>query len=129
MSGRAELIGEAIEALSSVDGLHMSPESLAEDAFLLSIAFPDEEDYLAACASTRRALEQLARGLVATSDLKYDFEGWRSFHYQHRVGQGVRAGMRIVFREVEDGIEVLGFGHRTIPLDVYGRLRRDRTRP
>lgn len=129
MGGRAELIGGAVEALSSVEGLRMPASSLAEDAFLLSVAFPDEEDFLAACSSTRRALEQLARGAIATSDLKYDFEGWRLFHYQHRVGQGVRAGMRIVFRVVKDGIEVLGFGHRTIPIDVYGRLRRDRTRP
>ena len=127
MGSESELIRWAVESLASVEGFSMPPASLAEDAFLLSLAFPDRDDYLMACASTCRAIERLVRGCVMASDLKYDFKGWKSFHFQHRVGQGVRATMRIVYREVDGGIEVLGFGHRTIPLDLYKRLRRDRT--
>lgn len=126
MSVRTELIREAVKSISSVQGLSMPVATLAEDAFLLSVAFPDEAEYLAACANTRRALEQLVSGSVQPSSLKHDFEGWKSFHYQHRVGQGMRATCRIVYRSVENGIEVLGFGHRSIPLDFYSRLRANR---
>ena len=127
MGVSVEQIREAVETLSSVEGVFMPASSLAEDAFLLSIAFPDEDDYLAACASTIRALERLVKDSVSTSELKYDLEGWHSFHYQHRVGQGMRATMRIVYRKTGFGIEVLGFGHREVPLDVYRRLSRDRS--
>ncbi len=127
------LIRQAIESLSEIDGVLMDPANLVEDAFLLAFAFPHDNDYLAACASTRRALERLAAREVDASSLKYEFEGWESYHYQHRVGQGVKATCRIVYRRTPSGIEVKGFGHRRIPADFYERMaaatRRARQRP
>jgi len=121
-----ELIRQAIESLSETEGVFMDAASLVEDAFLMAYAFPDEDDFMAACASTRRALESLVRDEVASSDLKYEFEDWKSYHYQHRVGQGARATCRIMYRRTGDGIEVKGFGHRRIPGDFYERMRRGR---
>ncbi|MCI2242825.1 hypothetical protein [Adlercreutzia faecimuris] len=127
------LIRQAIESLSEIDGILMDPANLVEDAFLLAFAFPHDNDYLAACASTRRALERLAAREVDASSLKYEFEGWESYHYQHRVGQGVKATCRIMYRRTPSGIEVKGFGHRRIPADFYERMaaatRRARQRP
>lgn len=122
MTVSRELIRRAIESISSIEGVAMNPESLAEDAVLLAYAFPDEGDYMAACVNTCRSLGALVRNEVASSDLKYNFEGWRSYHYQHRVGQGIKATCRIVYRNIDAGIEVKGFGHRRIPADFYRRM-------
>lgn len=116
------LIAQAVESIAEVEGVLMSPESLVEDVFLLAYAFPEEADFKAACASTCRALNNLVAGKVTPSALKYDFEGWSSYHYQPRVGQGVRATCRIVYKTVEGGIRVKGFGHRRIPQDFYERM-------
>ncbi len=116
------LIRQAIDSLSQVKGLYIHPTSLVEDVILLSYAFDDEEDFMAACASTRRAFEQLILGNVDTSNLKYEFEDWQSFHYQPRVGQGIKANCRVLFRRIDGGIEVKGFGHRCITADFYQRM-------
>lgn len=127
------LIRQAIESFSEIDGVLMDPANLVEDAFFLAFAFPHDNDYLAACASTRRALERLAAREVDASSLKYEFEGWESYYYQHRVGQDVKATCRIMYRRTSSGIKVKGFGHRRIPADFYERMaaaaRRARQRP
>lgn len=122
MAIKQEVIRKAVAAIAATDGLHMDDAALVEDVVLLSRAFPDEDDYMAACASTKRAFKQLIDGKVTASDLKYDFAEWKSYHYQHRVGQGERAVCRIMYRRVDNGIEVKGFGHRRIPADFYERM-------
>lgn len=117
-----ELLRQAVESLSEIEGVLMDARSLVEDVFLLAYAFPEEEDFMAACASTARALGYLTHHKVTPSDLKYEFKDWKSYHYQHRVGQGVKATCRIMYRYVDDGIEVKGFGHRRIPRDFYIRM-------
>lgn len=114
----------AVETISKVEGVRMDANSLVEDSFLLAYAFTEEEDFLAACANTCRALEQLVSGKVVPGDLKYDFEEWKAYHYQHRVAQGMKADCRIMYRKIPDGIEVKGFGHRHIPYDFYERMKR-----
>lgn len=116
------LIRQAIASLSEVEGVFIDGAALVEDAVLLSVAFPDEDDYMAACSSTRQALEHIVKGQVSASNLKYDFAEWESYHYQHRVGQGVKVTCRIMYRRVEGGIEVKGFGHRRMPTDFYKRM-------
>lgn len=116
------LIRCAIETLSQSEGVFMDPASLVEDVFLLAYAFPEEEDFMAACASTSRAFGYLTDGAVDSSNLKYQLEGWDSYHYQHRVGQGVKADCRIMFHRIDGGIEVKGFVHRRIPADFYLRM-------
>ena len=122
MAISATRVLEAAESIAAVEGVYMDADALLEDAFNLAYAFPDESDFLAACRSTCRVLEQLVRHSVSASSLKYEFAGWRSLHYQHRVGQGLRADCRIVFRDHGEGVEVKGFGHRWIPGDIYERM-------
>lgn len=117
-----ELVLEAALAIAAAPGLEMDPDGLLEDAYLLAFAFPDEAEFAAAAASTVRAIGDLSAGRVSSSRLKYALDGWSSFHYQHRVSQGARADCRIVFRETDGGIEVMGFGHRSVPKDFYSRM-------
>ncbi|MGN0261654.1 MAG: hypothetical protein ACI4B9_02220 [Eggerthellaceae bacterium] len=117
-----DLIRQAVEALAGIEGVFMDPASLVEDVFLFAYAFPEQEDFMAACASTSRALGLLMKGAVDSSNLKYQLEGWDSYHYQHRAGQGVKADCRIMYRRIDGGIEVKGFGHRRIPADFYIRM-------
>ena len=117
-----ERVLEAALAIAGVPGLEMDPNDLVEDVFLLAFAFPDESEFMAATAATVRAIGNLVAHRVTPALLKYQLEGWSSFHYQHRISQGGRADCRIVFRETDDGIEVKGFGHRRIPTDFYIRM-------
>ena len=118
-----EHVKQAVAAIAAVSQVSMPPMRLAQDAFLLAQAFTQEADYLVAVASTCRALDQLAAGVVATAGLQYNLAGWQSYHFQHKVAQGQRADMRIVFKRIEGGIAVLAFGHRNLPIDFYLRLR------
>ena len=121
-----ETLKKAALAIAAASGLSMDADDLVEDVFLLSAAFDEPEEFEAAVAATIRAIELLAGRRVGSSTLKYAFEGWRSYHYQHRVFQGGRADCRIVFREVDGGIEAKGFGHRSVPKDLYARMAETR---
>ena len=113
-------------SIAAVPDLSMDPDHLVEDVFLLSSAFGEQDEFEAAVAATIRAIGLFAGCRVTSSSLKYSFEGWRSFHYQHRVSQGGRADCRIVFKETKAGIEVKGFGHRSVPKDLYARMAETR---
>lgn len=121
-----ELIYQAALSIAGAPGLSMDANALLEDTVLLAYAFPEEDEFEAACANTKRAVSLLANGAVSSSELKYALAGWRSYHYQHKVGQGVKAACRIVFRPISGGIEVKGFGHRRIPQDLYERMSAQR---
>lgn len=113
---------QAALSIASIEGLRMDPDALLEDVYLLAYAFPDQDDFMVAVASTARAIGNLRAGRVTPAQLKYGFEGWSSFRYQHHIEQGSRADCRIVFRRIDEDIEVKGFGHRRIPKDLYLRL-------
>ena len=117
-----EAVLEAAMAIADVPGLEMDPNDLLEDAFLLAHSFPEEDDFMAATAATVRAIGGIVERRVTSARLKYAFEGWLSYHYQHRVSQGGSADCRIVFRQTEGGVEVKAFGHRKIPADIYERM-------
>lgn len=121
------VLRRGVEAIASTDGLRMDPDDLVEDVFLLAYAFPNADDFKAAVAATVRSIGLVRAHAVTSSTLKYEFSGWNSFHFQHRVAQGARADCRLVYRLVDDGVEVKGFGHRRIPRDLYARLSDDRT--
>ncbi|NMM98487.1 hypothetical protein [Bifidobacterium olomucense] len=116
------LLERAIAIIASVRGLQMDPDTLADDVILLAYVWPDEDEFKIAVASVHRAMTQLTEGTVEGSELKYDFAGWKSFHFQHRRGQQSRADMRIVYMRTADGIRVKGFGNRHLPSDIYRRL-------
>ena len=121
-----EELRAAALALAGTPGLSMDADYLVEDVFLLAAAFDDQAEFEAAVAATARAIGLLSSRRVMASGLKYALEGWQSYHYQHRVSQGLRADCRIVFKVVDEGIEVKGFGHRNIPSDLYERMAETR---
>ena len=57
-----ELLQEAVRAVTRVEGLAMDENDLVEDVFLLAYAFPEEEDFKAAVASTCKAMAFLIGG-------------------------------------------------------------------
>ena len=122
MAADYALLEQAIAIISSVRGLYMDPDALADDVILLAYVWPDEGEFKMAVARVHRTLTQLVEGNVEGSPLKYGFSGWRSFHFQHQRGQQSRADMRIVYMPLDTGIRVKGFGNRHLPSDIYQRL-------
>ena len=121
-----ELVIHAAHAIADIDGNEADAGAMLKDAYLLSLAFAREEDFLNAVANTQRALGQLARNAVSPARLKYEHQGWLSYHYQHKVAQGQRADMRIVLCRTDAGIRLRAFGHRSLPKDFYERLAENR---
>ena len=126
MAISTDLIVQAIDRLVSVPGVLMDPDALAEDAFLLSVSFPDEHDFLAVVLATERALQHLAAGRVTSSRLEGNRAEWMSYHYQHRIAQGQQADCRIEWKAYDGVVYVRGFGHRWRPVDFYARIARQR---
>ena len=120
MAADYALLEQAIAIISSVRGLYMDPDALADDVILLAYIWPGE--FKMAVARVHRTLTQLVEGNVEGSPLKYGFSGWRSFHFQHRRGQQSRADTRIVYMPLDTGIRVKGFANRHLPSDIYQRL-------
>ena len=119
-----DLVIGAAHAIADVEGVEADARTLLEDAFLLSLAFSIEDDYLSAVANTCRALRQIVRDEVSPAHLKYNHEGWSSYHYQHKVKQGAHADMRIVFKRIDGHVRLRAFGHRNLPKDFYEHLSR-----
>ena len=115
-------IDDAIGLIAAVPGLQMDADDLADDVVLMSIAWPDETEFLLAASATERAMRQVISGRVSAATLKHDLAGWFSYHYQHTRIQGGRADMRIAFAPLENGIRVRAFGHRDVPVDFYRRI-------
>ena len=64
----------AVDAITDVEGLSMDPDSLVEDVYLLAYAFPEDDEFEAAVATTCRALTALNAERVSASMLKYEFD-------------------------------------------------------
>ena len=119
-----ELVRAAVARIAEIDGIEMSPEALVEDTVLLAVAWPEEDDFAAAVASTVRTLCLVVRDCVIPSHLDNELDGWLSYHCQlHRI-QGCPSHLRVVYRRTERGVEIMGFGHRFKPTDIYRRLVR-----
>ena len=101
----------------------MDAASLAEDVMCVALAFPEDQDFLAAITNTVKALRLISEDKVRPAELRWDFSGWLCFHYRSSVTISGSADMRIVYRKIESEILVMGFGHRFIPKDLYRRLR------
>ena len=121
-----ELIAAAARTIAGVEQVQADATAIIEDAFLLSLAFTDEDDYLSAVANTIRALEQIVAQSVTPAQLKHGHRGWSCYHFQHKVEQGARADMRIVFKRTEEGVQLRAYGHRNLPIDFYERVARTR---
>lgn len=114
----------AIDAIAAIDGVFMDPADLAQDVFLLSRIYNDEDSFAAAVKRTAVAFANLLNGNVSVSELTRDYCGWSCYHYQPVIGQGQKACLRVVFRRIDAGIDCMGFGHRYEPEDIYRRLSR-----
>lgn len=125
------LLAQAVEALSQVEGMAMDSADLAEDVIRLVQAWEGQDDgeagMLQAVDSTVRALRQLVAGAVEGAPLVGDMGGWCSYHYQYWRVRGQRADMRIIYRRSSDGIQVLAFGNRHRPSDIYRHAAHNRS--
>lgn len=110
----------AIAAVAAVDGLSMEPAALVSD--LLDMARVYGDSFEEAVSSLCGALDDVVNGRVSTSTMKYDYADYRSYHFQSHVEQGQPADMRVLFKAVDGGIEVLAFGNRHVPADFYLRF-------
>ena len=126
MTVSQETLELAIDAISAVEEVKMDADSLAEDVYITSCAFADEAEFKKAISETVRTLKQIAQEQITLASLKYSFEGWSSYHFQHSRTQNARADMRIVFKVNNSEVYVLGFGHRNTPSDIYFRLAEGR---
>ena len=121
----ARILGAA-KAIASVEQVRMDPRYVVEDTILFAEAFPEAEDFDIAVANLIRTLTQLVRNRITPAALKHQLAGWHSCHFQHRVGQGVPADCRIIYRQRDEALEVLAFGHRSRPADIYQRTTGER---
>lgn len=117
-----ELIARAISELACIDGVEFDAKSLVQDVVGVAMAFPSPDDFEAAMAATHRMLKLVVDGSVNVSHLIDDYEGWECCHYQHRVLQGAKANMRIMFQRTSSMVRVRGFGNRRQPEDFYRRM-------
>ena len=108
--------------LASIHGASFDPKWLVRDVAALAHVYQEPADFARAVSATARAIE-LARGnRIFSSSLTDDYEGWSCLHFQPRVGQGVRATMRLMYRPDGAGVLVRVFGDRRLPADFYQRM-------
>lgn len=112
----------AVSELSEVGGVYFDPAFLVEDVAGVARSFPEPGDFEAAIASTVRMLGLIVEGKVDVSRLEDDYQGWSCCHYQHRIAQGTRATMRLMFTRDGENVRVRGFGDRKMPADFYHRM-------
>ncbi len=112
----------AIERLTSIPNVSFHVDGLADDLHSLIAMWPDEQAFLTVISSTVGAIELIVEDKALASLLSRDLAGWRSFHYPHSRSHRGKADMRIIYRRVGSEVQVLGFGHRYVPSDVYARL-------
>ncbi len=117
----AEAFATALTAFGQ--GLAFHEADVLADLIALESAFPDASAYGRALSEIlhqlRVAVEQMpGREMVGR------VTGWRRYAFRSdRQTAGVRADLRIVYRVQGGRLVLFGFGHRSIPEDVYLRLR------
>lgn len=122
-----ELLEFWIERVAELDGLSMDADKLIEDVVMVAIAFNQDPDiFELAMTNTVEALKLIIRERTVGQELVGNKVGWTSFHFQSRKIRKLKADMRIVYRDVDKYIQVMGFGHRWLPQEIYDRLSSDR---
>ena len=99
------------------------PKHLVQDLLILESISATEADFDGVIDRTIAALALLAGRQVDADALHHEYDGWLSYHYQPRIAQGQKAVYRVIFTYTDEGIDVMGFGHRHQPTDIYRRLR------
>ena len=75
-----------------------------------------------AVGNLRKVLVDVSGGHVSMSPMKYGYADYRSYHFRSHIEQGQPADMRVPFKPVDGGIEVLAFGNRHAPSDFHSRF-------
>jgi len=90
------------------------------DLLILEQAFPDTATYAGALAAILNGITSLLSRRSPGGELKHALPGWR----KHKCASpgSARLDLRIVFRADADRVELLGFGHRDDPWDLYGYI-------
>lgn len=123
--GKEQVLGAA-KAIAAVEHVRMDPRYVLEDTMLFAEAFPEEEEFTIAVANLIRSLKLLVHNRTTPAGLKHQLAGWHSCHFQHRIAQGGPADCRIVYRQQGETLDILAFGHRRRPSDIYKRTTETR---
>ena len=99
------------------DSLLINAEDVKTDLLVLEQVFADPSQYGNVLLQIAAQLSTLCAQPHLGKDLKGPLAGWR----KHKISSGreSRADLRILFRRTGQQIELLGFGHRDEPYDVY----------
>lgn len=109
------------EQLTALTGIAIHAADVLADLDALERAYPDPERYALALDAVLRQMEQLLERPLGRP-MQRRFSGWWRCAFQSRPVAGMRADLRIVYRQGDGGLRVLGFGHRRLPRDLYLRL-------
>ena len=102
--------------------LRFDARETRQDLQVLQDAFPKPEDYDRALLEVLRYVTALMAGLKRGADLKGPLSGWQKCKGRSSTDSSGRDDLRIVFRALPNCVELLGFGHRDEPWDLYGYI-------
>lgn len=122
MAIQNELIEQAIDHIANIKGLEMDPAYLLDDVILIAFVFNDEDSFKKAITQVIHSLHLIIEKRSIGQALSGNLTGWFSFHFQSKRINKHPADLRCVYTDVEKAIQVRGFGHRHMPIDVYRRL-------
>ena len=127
MATHEEVFGFWIDRLAELEGVSMDADALVEDVIVLAAAFNQDPDvFPVVMMNVIKAFQNLLHKRNAGQPLTGNHVAWLSFHFQSRAIRKLKADMRIVYRDTGSTLEILGFGHRWIPQEIYHRLSLDR---
>ncbi|MDA8347044.1 MAG: hypothetical protein M0Z66_16500 [Thermaerobacter sp.] len=103
--------------------LRFNPADVLDDLASLEAAFPSPESYKVALEEAIHQLHVVVRQQPGKG-MRGRLNVWRRHAFQSMPARGGKADLRIVYK-ASDGseVELLGFGHRHVPRDIYQRLR------
>jgi len=112
-----------IERVAELEGLSMDADKLVEDVVLVAVAFDQDPNIFSlAMVNVVTAFRLILRDRNIGQELVGNKAGWYSFHFQSQRTRKHTADMRIVYRDTGTTIQVMGFGHRWLPQEIYNRL-------
>lgn len=117
-----DLLVEAINIISSINGIQMDSNALVDDVVLVALVYDEEPVFKTAIANITTAFNLIVQKRNIGTSLRGNLSGWASFHFQSQRTQGHPADLRIVYQDVGADIQVRGFGNRHLPNDFYKRL-------
>lgn len=116
-----ELLEQAIDTITDIEGIQMDPNALVDDVVLVALVFDDELTFMTAIANIAESLRLIVKKRNIGQPLVGNLNGWLSFHYQSQRTPKYPADLRTVYQD-SGVIQVRGFGHRHLPSDFYKKL-------